>query len=116
MQSVRRLLLGIFICIACVFTHKQAYSNPPAEKMIDIIYAPGSSSVIVKMLVMGSPITKIQIANLIGRSVREKGYVNTDDKVVISDINDLPNGIYIILAKDKAGKILDSAKFILNHQ
>jgi hypothetical protein len=112
---LKRLLFILFFFVG-ITSNTLSYAAPPADKLIQVLYTAGSASVVVKILTVTSGITKIEIANLIGRSVREKKYDNTDDKVSISEINDLPNGIYIVLAKDKNGKILDSSKFILNHQ
>lgn len=91
-------------------------AKPPAEKIIQVLYTSNTSFLTIKILQSNSGIVKFEIANLIGRPVKQKLYEGPDERIVINDINDLPNGIYIILAKDKNGKILDSAKFILNNQ
>ena len=51
--------------------------------------------------------------NLIGRSVKEKTYTLGEEYVIFNDLAMLPSGLYVMLAKDKTGKLLSSVKFYL---
>jgi hypothetical protein len=106
----------VIVALISVLPMQHGIAAPPTEKFIQLLYTPGNSSIIIKIIAPNSQITKIEIANLIGRSVRSKPYNNVDDKITMSDLSDLPNGIYLVLAKDKDGKIVDSSKFVLTHQ
>jgi hypothetical protein len=52
--------------------------------------------------------------NLIGRKMKEHIYLIGEDVVTFTDLSDFPNGIYIVLIKDKNEKIMESAKLVLS--
>lgn len=60
-------------------------------------------------------VSSLEIINLIGRKITEQTIIgkNTTD-ISFTNLNELPEGIYMVIARDKYGKIIQSAKMILN--
>jgi hypothetical protein len=80
------------------------------DKLIQVRYIPGSPNLILKVNDVNSGIAQFEILTLIGRKIKIIKYQKGDELVTIQDINDFPEGIYIIIAKDVNGKILSSTK------
>lgn len=58
------------------------------------------------------PLT-IELRNLIGRKLQEKTFPVGSDEISFQDMDSYPNGIYVVLAKDAFGKIIESTKFVI---
>src|SRR5690606_5339780 len=60
-------------------------------------------------------VEKIEIVNLIGRKMSEQTIMNKQTtEISFTNLNEMPQGIYIVVARDKFGKIVQSAKMIIN--
>lgn len=89
------------------------YSGRADEKLMEVRYVAGSSQIVLKVNDINAPVTQFEILSLIGRKVKVKTREKGQELVTIEDINDIPDGIYIIVAKDARGKILSSSKITI---
>jgi hypothetical protein len=61
-----------------------------------------------------SKIAKVELRNLIGKKLQSHDFENNTEEVVFEDMDSYPNGIYVVIALDAYGKIIETAKFIIN--
>ena len=59
-------------------------------------------------------IAKVELRNLIGKKLQGADFDKNTEEVVFEDMDSYPNGIYVVLAFDSYGKIIESSKFIIN--
>lgn len=86
------------------------------EKTLTVYPVPVKTTVHVRISPALRPdIDKLEIISLIGRKITEQSIIdpNTTD-VSFSNLNQYPSGIYMIIARDKYGKIVKSAKMIID--
>lgn len=86
------------------------------DKTLTIYPVPVTSTVHIYISPGLKPyISKIEIYNLIGRKVMEQSIIdpNTTD-VSFSNISQLPAGIYMVIGRDKYGRIIKSAKMVID--
>ncbi len=61
-------------------------------------------------------VDQIEIVNVVGRKVTAQKIVDKGTtEVVFNNLGNLPKGIYVVVARDQYGKILQSAKLLLNN-
>jgi hypothetical protein len=112
---VVRLLKYILCIVAINFAaHTTTTAQLKQEKMFSVFYTQFDGSFSVKILKPNPEIDKIVIMNLIGRKMKEQLYVTGQEIITFTDLTEFPNGIYIVLIKDKNEKILESAKLVLS--
>jgi hypothetical protein len=80
-------------------------------KVFDVIYAPGNATVRVKVIGEPATLDKFFLVNLIGRKLKEKSYTKGQEYVDFNELTEITSGIYIVVAKDKNGKVMGTAKF-----
>ncbi len=77
----------------------------PANTIINIRLSPA----------LKSEVDKREIVNLIGRKLTEQMiFDRTSTEISFNNLSELPQGIYMVVARDKFGKIIQSAKLIIN--
>ncbi len=59
-------------------------------------------------------IVNVELRNLIGKCIQAIPFDASEMKTAFVEMDSYPNGIYIVLAKDAYGKIIESAKFVIN--
>jgi hypothetical protein len=60
-------------------------------------------------------VDKIEIINLIGRKVTEQKIIDKNaTEITFTNLNTMPAGIYMVVTRDKYGKIVQSAKMIID--
>lgn len=60
-------------------------------------------------------VDKIEIINLIGRKITEQTLIDkSTTEISFANLDQYPQGIYMVVARDKFGKIIQSAKLIIN--
>lgn len=59
-------------------------------------------------------IATVELRNLIGKKLQSREFDKNTEEVVFEDMDAYPNGIYVVLAIDAYGKIIETAKFIIN--
>jgi hypothetical protein len=104
-QHITILLAAIMLMINSV-----AY----AGNTLNVFYSSGSNSFSVKVSTTDDSVDKIVVMSLIGRKIKEQLFVKGQEIYTFSDMSDMPNGIYIVLIKDRNDKILGSAKLVIN--
>lgn len=89
--------------------------NGDDTKMISLFPVPlKGSRLSVKLNVPNSTISAVELRNLIGKKLQEKPFPKGENEVVLEDMDTYPNGVYVVLAKDSYGKIVEISKFIIN--
>jgi hypothetical protein len=84
-------------------------------KMFSLFPVPlKGSRLSVKLNTASSGIVGVELRNLIGKKLQEKGFPKGVDEVVFEDMDTYPSGVYVVLAKDGYGKIVEISKFIIN--
>jgi hypothetical protein len=85
------------------------------KKLFSLFPVPLKSAVLRVKLNVGyaEPLT-IELRNLIGRKLQEKTFPVGSDEIAFNDMDTYPNGLYVIIAKDSFGKIVESTKFIID--
>lgn len=73
-----------------------------------------TSTLSVKINFSGTGITKIELRNLIGKKIEEKEIFPNTEEVYFYGVDSNPDGVYIIIARNANGKVLEISKFILN--
>lgn len=61
-----------------------------------------------------SKIAKVELRNLIGKKLQSHDFDKNTVEVIFEDMDSYPNGIYVVLALDGYGKIIETAKFLIN--
>ncbi len=59
-------------------------------------------------------IASVELRNLIGKKLQSHDFDKNAEEVIFEDMDSYPNGIYVILAIDGYGKIIETAKFMIN--
>lgn len=87
------------------------------NKTLTVYPVPVSTSVHIRISQALRPdVDKLEIINLIGRKITEQTLIDaTTTDVSFSNLGQYPAGIYMVVARDKYGKIVKSAKMIINH-
>jgi len=86
------------------------------DKTITVFPIPANNVVNVRLTSsLRNDIDKVEIVNLIGRKLTEQTIIdrNTTD-ITFNNLGDMPQGIYMVVARDRAGKIIQSAKMVIN--
>lgn len=86
------------------------------EKTLTIYPVPVTTTVHIRISQALRPdIEKLEIYSLIGRKLTEQSIIdpNTTD-ISFTNLNQYPSGIYMVIARDKYGKIVKSAKMVID--
>ena len=60
-------------------------------------------------------VDKIEIVSLIGRKIAEQTIIdNNATEITFNGLDDFPPGVYMVLARDKSGRIVQSSKMVIN--
>lgn len=95
-------------------TEKTIISNQ--DKTITVFPLPANTSVNVRLSSsLRTEVEKVEIVNLIGRKLTEQTIIdkNTTD-ITFNNLSEMPQGIYMVVARDHSGKIVQSAKLVIN--
>lgn len=85
------------------------------DKTISVYPVPTNSVAYIRLSpALKSEVEKVEIVNLIGRRVADQPVVDKNAEIVFTNLNEQPQGIYMVIARDKFGKILQSAKMVIN--
>lgn len=121
---IRKLLLNIFLPISLLISYSaalQAQQEP--TKVVNNDYGrltlypiPADNKITIKLNnQLKENVGQIQIVNVIGRVLKEQQIINKNtSEVTFNDLGDLPQGIYMVIARDNYGKILQSTRLIIS--
>jgi len=87
------------------------------EKTITIYPVPARSVAHIRLSPALKPdVEKVEIINLIGKKITEQTVIDKSaSEIIFSNLGELPQGIYMIITRDKYGKILLSAKMMIDN-
>ena len=86
------------------------------DRTITVFPIPANTSVNVRLSSsLRNEVEKVEIINLIGRKLTEQVIIdrNTTD-ITFNNLSNMPQGIYMVVARDRGGKIVQSAKMVIN--
>jgi hypothetical protein len=111
---VHKIFKYILIIIALAFGQMPlSIAQSTSDKMFEVQHNQGADIVKVKVFGNQPNLDKFILMNLIGRNIKEKEYKIGEEFVIFSELATLPTGLYVILARDKNGKLISSVKFYL---
>lgn len=73
-----------------------------------------SSRLFFKLNYSGTGIATVEVRNLIGKKIQEKSLPAGISELIFDNMDANPNGIYVVVAKNSDGKVIEITKFILN--
>lgn len=105
----------ILLLIGFVVLSFRVWAGGEDTKLCSLSPVPLSGSKLtVKLNVANSSVVSVELRNLIGRRLQEKKFPLGGEEVVFEEMSNYPSGIYVVLAKDSFGKIVETSKFIIN--
>lgn len=121
---IRKLLTYILIpAIFILQSTLESTAQQEQTKVMNTEYSrltlypiPADNKVTIKLnSTLREQVGQLQIVNVIGRIVKEQTIINKNTaEVTFNDLSDLPQGIYMIIARDNYGKILQSTRLIIS--
>ncbi|WP_118951188.1 T9SS type A sorting domain-containing protein [Taibaiella helva] len=86
------------------------------DRTITVYPIPANTSVNVRLSAsLKTDVEKVEIINLIGRKLTEQTIIDkSTTDITFNNLSEMPQGIYMVVARDKGGKIIQSAKMIIN--
>lgn len=115
-------IVGFFIASSLVFLNTNAQENDRKiitnqDKSITIYPVPARNVAHIRLSAALKPeVDKIEIINLIGKKITEQTIIDKNaSEIIFSNLGELPQGIYMIITRDKYGKILLSAKMMIDN-
>ena len=86
------------------------------DKSLTLYPIPANSRLSVRISSsLRAEIDKIEIINLIGRKMTEQTIIDSNTtEITFNDLGEFAQGIYMVVARDKSGKIIQSAKMVIN--
>jgi len=110
-KNMKKGILILFITLAAL---QISFAGSEDNRLFTLYPVPLSSSTLtVSATSIYTNITSVELRNLVGKKLQEKTMVGGKN-VVFQDMDIYPNGLYVIIAKDVNGKILETSKFIIN--
>lgn len=87
------------------------------DKTLTVYPMPATSTAYIRIAAgLRNEIDRLEIVNIVGRKVSEQKIVDkATTEVVFNNLNTVPKGLYMVVARDKFGKVLQSAKLLLNN-
>lgn len=111
------VLLGLLTTLTTTVSgqEREKISFTNQEKTLTVYPMPVTNVAHVKLSpALRQEVNSLEIINLIGRKLTEQTIIGkTTTDVSFTDLNEFPKGIYMVIARDKYGKIIQSAKMIL---
>jgi hypothetical protein len=91
-----------------------AFNTKAGDNMLLSLYpVPLKTNTLFVSFTQKTDIEIVELRNLIGRKIQSR-ISRGATQVSFENMSDLPNGIYMVLAKDAFGKIVETQKFIIN--
>lgn len=86
------------------------------DKTITVYPIPANNVVSIRLSAsLRNDVEKVEIINLIGRKLTEQTIIDkSTTDVTFTNLGEMPQGIYMVVARDKGGKIIQSAKMVIN--
>jgi hypothetical protein len=86
------------------------------DKTITVYPIPANTNVNVRLSAsLRNEVEKVEIINLIGRKLAEQTIIDrSTTDITFNNVSEMPQGIYMVVARDRGGKIVQSAKMVVN--
>ena len=86
------------------------------DRTITIYPIPASNVVNIRLSpALKNEVEKVEIINLIGRKLTEQTILDRNStNITFNNLGEMAQGIYMVVARDKYGKIIQSAKMVIN--
>lgn len=86
------------------------------DRTLTVYPIPANNRVNVRISTgLRADVDKIEIVNLIGRKVSEQTIIDSNTtEIAFNDLGNFAEGIYMVVARDKSGKIIQSSKMVIN--
>jgi hypothetical protein len=86
------------------------------DRTITVYPIPANNVVSIRLSSsLRNDVEKVEIINLIGRKLTEQTIIDkSTTDITFNNLADMPEGIYMVVARDKSGKIIQSAKMVIN--
>jgi len=105
----------IYILLFIVLGNLQLFGGSDEQKLFSMFPIPlHVSKLTIKLNNFNSGIARIELRNLIGKKLIDKPFPAGSDEVYFEEMDSYPNGVYVVIAKDGNGKILETSKLIIN--
>lgn len=102
--------LYIFLLVSFISLHLLAKED---DKSFSLWPVPVTSDVLTVKITTHTNIASFEIRNLVGRKLQEKKY-NGEEELVFTDMSSYYDGIYVVVARDANGKIVETLKFTID--
>lgn len=123
MKLIYKLSLLLMLCFLFQgnFAELRAQNNEKPiitnqDKTITLYPIPANTSIHIRLSpALRNEVDKVEIVNLIGRKLTEQMILDrSSTEISFNNLSELPQGIYMVVARDRYGKIIQSAKLIIN--
>jgi len=86
------------------------------DRTLTVYPIPANNRVNVRLSsALRQEVDKVEIVNLIGRKLTEQVIIDSNTtEITFNDLGDFKEGIYMVMARDKSGKIIQSSKLVIN--
>jgi hypothetical protein len=112
-MPLRTLLIAVGVTLLTTF---QGFAGSDEAKLMSLFPVPlKGSRLTVRINYGGSGVARIEIRNLIGKKIQEQPIADGSGEAIFEGIDNNPNGVYMVVAKNGNGKVLEISKFILNN-
>jgi hypothetical protein len=105
---------GILLLFITLITLQISFAGGEDNRLFTMFPVPLTTSTLtVSPSSTFTNIASIELRNLVGKKLQEKTMIGGKN-IIFQDMDIYPNGLYVIIAKDVNGKILETSKFIIN--
>lgn len=110
------LFMRKFLIICSLFLASlQSHAGEDEVRMFSLYPVPlKSSRLFFRVNYSGTGISTVEVRNLIGKKIQEKPLPAGVSELSFDNMDANPNGVYVVVAKNGNGKVLEISKFILN--
>jgi hypothetical protein len=86
------------------------------DRTLTVYPIPANNKVSVRLSAnLRADVDKVEIVTLIGRKVTEQTIIDSNTtEITFNDLGDVAPGIYMVIARDRSGRIIQSSKMVIN--
>lgn len=108
MYQVKKLYLLILVTLLSL-----PLFSKEDDKLFSLWPVPLTTDVLTVKISAHTNIATFEIRSVLGKKLQEKKY-NGEEELVFTDMSLYYNGIYVVVARDANGKIVETLKFTIN--
>lgn len=86
------------------------------DRTLTVYPIPANNRVSVRLSAnLRADVDKVEIVTLIGRKITEQTIIDSNTtEITFNDLGDVAPGIYMVIARDKSGRLIQSSKMVIN--